>query len=169
MKNNSLISITDIVKKRVKKITQKTFQLFPIEKTNLKTKEKVSQSNPKLSLIKVFDKDQIIMSDYIKSFQKPKHSSKIYMSYILGMKNIKEIVGEAKLIEYKHKIRTNYIKPFEKRHIKSHENILTMIHLANKRFSPCGNNSKIIDFNLRPPSIVKNKSSSISFEYSSYS
>ena len=161
MKNETLIPITDIVKQRVSKITKKVFKIFPNDKLNVKTKEKLTQSNPTFKFIKEFDKDQILVSDYIKSFQKPKRSSKIYMSHILGMKNIKEIVGEAKLIEYRHKIRMSYMKSKEKSLLKSQEDIPNMIHLAKNRSLLCGNESRFIDFTLNRARSLKLKAAQL--------
>lgn len=107
MRNQNRFLISEIVKSRVDKIVSRTFKKIPEAKFPSKIKQDNTPYDPKELFLKVFDKDHIILEESLihDSNYHQKRSSKIFMSHIMGIKNIEEMMGKKQLINYKIKIR----------------------------------------------------------------
>jgi hypothetical protein len=109
MKSREGLLLSDIVKTRIDKIITRSFKVNPTLKLSKNSEQKCLQ--PKKLLMKEFDLEQVTSLERRNYFPKQinKKSSKLYMSHILGMKNIKDLVGVKEIIGLKTRPQKNWM------------------------------------------------------------
>ena len=109
---------SEVAKTKIEKTIKRIFRLNPTIKLP-KVSNQTECSNPKKSLIKELDIEFLVGLDtpYSDLSNLGKNSSKLCISHILGIQNIKKLIGSQEIKLIKRRIRKGFINGVDKSHL----------------------------------------------------